>query len=390
MPKNIHEITVFVSSPQDVVEERENLEEIINEINVIWAKQEIGMRLNLVRWETHVYPDMGIDGQDVINKQINDYDIFIGIMWKRFGTQTERAGSGTVEEFEDAYKKYQENPSLIKLMFYFNNAPINPSEIDPQQLILVNEFREKLEGKGLYWIYNGPDDFSRQVRTHLNLQMPYWQKIIRGENQETCATIITDENVTVKVEEDDEGFFELMEIGDKNAAELEIINKTIEEISKTFGEEMEDITSNNPPNTLTPPEIRQASNQMASIMDKFASDFEDILPEFSKIINKTIDAYSRATLISTDFYKDREELTKILISVQGAKNEFIASIEPIETFKRQLSMFPRITKPFNKSKKHTLNVLNSFSSEMSNAINMMTDVENSIQEILSDLNDANE
>lgn len=390
MPKNIHEITVFVSSPQDVVEERENLEEIINEINVIWAKQEIGMRLNLVRWETHVYPDMGIDGQDVINKQINDYDIFIGIMWKRFGTQTERAGSGTVEEFEDAYKKYQENPSLIKLMFYFNNAPINPSEIDPQQLILVNEFREKLEGKGLYWIYNGPDDFSRQVRTHLNLQMPYWQKIIRGENQETCATIITDENVTVKVEEDDEGFFELMEIGDKNAVELEIITKKIEEISKTFGEEMEDITSNNPPNTLTPPEIRQASNQMASIMDKFASDFEDILPEFSKIINKTIDAYSRATLISTDFYKDREELTKILISVQGAKNEFIASIEPIETFKRQLSMFPRITKPFNKSKKHTLNVLNSFSSEMSNAINMMTDVENSIQEILSDLNDTNE
>ena|SRR3989337_1199459 len=33
--------------------------------------------------ETHTYPGIGEDAQDVINKQIDDdYDIFIGLMWK--------------------------------------------------------------------------------------------------------------------------------------------------------------------------------------------------------------------------------------------------------------------------------------------------------------------
>lgn len=43
MPKKIHEITVFVSSPQDVIEERENLEEIIKEIKLIEVSK-INMR----------------------------------------------------------------------------------------------------------------------------------------------------------------------------------------------------------------------------------------------------------------------------------------------------------------------------------------------------------
>ena len=49
------------------------------------------------------------DGQDVINRQIEDkYDLFIGIMYTKFGSPTNRAESGTVEEFEIAYKKAQE------------------------------------------------------------------------------------------------------------------------------------------------------------------------------------------------------------------------------------------------------------------------------------------
>ena len=43
---------------------------------------------------------MGSDPQQIINSQVSDeYDIFIGILWTRFGTPTERAGSGTEEEF---------------------------------------------------------------------------------------------------------------------------------------------------------------------------------------------------------------------------------------------------------------------------------------------------
>ncbi|WP_462074860.1 hypothetical protein [Nitrospira sp. CMX1] len=58
----------------------------------------------------------------MINDQIGEYDIFIGIMWRRFGTPTGVAGSGTEGEFRIAYKRWQENPQ-IALMFYFCQEP---------------------------------------------------------------------------------------------------------------------------------------------------------------------------------------------------------------------------------------------------------------------------
>jgi len=30
---------------------------------------------------------MGRDAQDVVNQQIGEYDIFVGIIWKRMGTR---------------------------------------------------------------------------------------------------------------------------------------------------------------------------------------------------------------------------------------------------------------------------------------------------------------
>lgn len=385
MPKSINEITIFVSSPNDVAEERESLEDIIKDINIVWDKQGVGIRFNLVRWETHTYPDIGTDAQAVINDQIDDYDIFIGIMWKRFGTPTSRSGSGTAEEFETAYKKFLKNPDKIKVMFYFNDAPIPPREIDTRQLDLINQFREELGEKGeLYWFYNGSENFSQLVKTHLNLQLTHWQKVIKNENNGSQQTIKSGEKAIYTVEEDEEGFFELMEIGEKKTIELERIGQTITDISNTFQGEIESITSNNP-KIPTPNEVKKAANQMAKVMDKFASSLEGEMADFSEVIIKAIDAYSRATIIATDFSTDKEELIKVLVNVQGAKNGFISTVGDINKFKKQLLEFPRITKPFNRSKKHTLDVLNSFTSEITNATTMMEDVEKSILEILSDL-----
>lgn len=91
MPKQISVIQVFVASPSDVQEERNALQSIVNEVNQNTGSS-LGIRLELVRWETNATPGFGVDAQDVINKQIgNDYDIFIGILWSRAGTPTHRA-----------------------------------------------------------------------------------------------------------------------------------------------------------------------------------------------------------------------------------------------------------------------------------------------------------
>ena len=55
--------------------------------------------------DANAYPGFGTDPQGVVNEEIgDDYEIFIGPLWSRFGTPTPRAFSGTQEEFERVYE----------------------------------------------------------------------------------------------------------------------------------------------------------------------------------------------------------------------------------------------------------------------------------------------
>jgi hypothetical protein len=87
---------VFVASPGDTGEERQRLERVVEELNKGVA-DENRIVLDLVRWETHTRPGIGEDAQDVINRQIPEPDIVIAMFWRRLGTPTHRAPSGTAE-----------------------------------------------------------------------------------------------------------------------------------------------------------------------------------------------------------------------------------------------------------------------------------------------------
>jgi len=137
-------LQVFVASPRDVVDERKILEDVISEFNLTWSDTN-KIRLELLKWETHAHPGFGEDAQDAINRQIgNEYDIFIGIMWGLFGSPTNRAESGTEEEYEKAYARLAESPGSVQIMFYFKDAGISPSKLDPEQLAKVQAFKRRI------------------------------------------------------------------------------------------------------------------------------------------------------------------------------------------------------------------------------------------------------
>ncbi len=170
MDKLIKRFKVFVASPGDVSLERNIIPKVIAEINLIISAiaPEKGILLDLIRWETHVHPGLGIDAQDVVNQQLPDYDIFIGIMWKRFGTPTSRAGSGTEEEYLYAYEKWKRN-NKFPVLFYFSqkNITIPNSSAELEQLQKVVRFKEDLFSKGLIWEYTNPEEFGDILRPHL-------------------------------------------------------------------------------------------------------------------------------------------------------------------------------------------------------------------------------
>ncbi len=166
--RNRRYLRVFLASPGDVREERDRMVRVIRQLNnTIGVSEDV--TLELVRWETHAWPGFGVDAQAVINRQVEPGDIFVGILWRRIGTATNRSISGTVEEFERAYGLWEETGQPT-MMLYFNAAapPADHSGDDAEQYRGVTDFRELLADKGaLYWEYRGAEEFEEVVFPHL-------------------------------------------------------------------------------------------------------------------------------------------------------------------------------------------------------------------------------
>src|SRR5438045_1658210 len=98
MPQQIIEYRCLLISPGDVAEERDALTKLVND----WNAQigcGLGVRVELVRWESHATPDMSGPPQEVINTQLlGDCDLGIAVFWSRLGTPTSTHPSGSVEE----------------------------------------------------------------------------------------------------------------------------------------------------------------------------------------------------------------------------------------------------------------------------------------------------
>jgi hypothetical protein len=160
-------VRLFVASPTDTAVEKRIIQATIEDLNRTYGRDE-GFRIDLLDWKTDAYPSIGADGQDVINRQIGDYDVLLGLMSTRYGSPTGRASSGTVEEFDRAWARFIEQPDTVRIMFYFHDAEVRLSAIDAYELLQIQRFRRRLQELGvLHWTYNDPNELAIQLRNHL-------------------------------------------------------------------------------------------------------------------------------------------------------------------------------------------------------------------------------
>ena len=177
-------IRIFASSPSDVEDERNELKAVVEELAPSFSGR--GVTLELLRWETHSYPSLE-SPQVAINRQIGAYEIFIGIMWKRFGTPTDTSGSGTEEEFRTAYKLWEQDKRR-PVLFYFKDTPFMPTTMeDVGQVARVLGFRQELTTarKAFVWNYPTPErpDFPSHVRPQLRKAIEDYVAALDGDQQ---------------------------------------------------------------------------------------------------------------------------------------------------------------------------------------------------------------
>jgi hypothetical protein len=186
-------LRVFVASPNDLAEERIALRRLIRDINDVltYLDPARNLRIELVGYETDAYPDYG-SPQEVINRQIPvDYDIFIGVMWKRCGTPTKTAPGGTIEEYRRACEKRKQG-GLPRVMFYFCEQPIPiPSKEELEQLERVIEFRREVNEVGLTSNYPSHAEFIEHVRGGLLRAI---RDILQNEASGAGVTLITSQS----------------------------------------------------------------------------------------------------------------------------------------------------------------------------------------------------
>lgn len=172
--KGITIYDLLISCPGDVTDYLEILKESVATFN-----RSFGVLNNIEvvtkHWSTDSYPESGDKPQELLNKQfVRNCDAAVSIFWTRFGTETDKYGSGTEEEIEEMLLAGKQ------VFMYFLDEIINPSKVDTVQYQKVLDFRKKYEDRGVYAVVKDKDDFQRKFTNHLSL---YFLKLISEEEQ---------------------------------------------------------------------------------------------------------------------------------------------------------------------------------------------------------------
>lgn len=179
--KNVTAYDLLISCPGDVSKYVDVVKECIESFNIT-----IG-RLNNAEivgqhWSTSSFSQSGDRPQEILNKQfVRDCDAAVAIFWTRFGTPTDKYGSGTEEEIE-------EMRSAGKQVFtYFVTESVDLNKVDLEQYKKVQDFKAKYEGKekyGTYFTVGNVEELRKLFSNHLTM---YFLPIIMGEKEVTTV-----------------------------------------------------------------------------------------------------------------------------------------------------------------------------------------------------------
>ena len=323
-------IRIFVGAPTDVNSEREIIKKVIDMMNKVYKGTEYP-QFELIKVGTDVRSDFGsgLEAQDVIDSQIDEaYDLFIGILWKKFGSQTRDFDSGTQQEFENALK------SKASVMFYFSNLPVSPDDIIPEQLAKIRDFKNEIKDEGLYFEYSTLDEFEELITNNLRIFA------IENKNKES-----NNGNKTEDDKNDEKSMFDLIDITLNNFKE---VANDAKQLSKSFEKLDDDFNQIKPPNENDLQSYKIYSNSVADILNEVSINFKDKKRDVIKHYSEGIDGFiellehfgnymdddTRENLketinsnidVLTDFNKQMNEVIEIYNQIPPLTNKLIRS-----------------------------------------------------------------
>ncbi|MFT7387662.1 MAG: hypothetical protein ACI8VC_000903 [Candidatus Endobugula sp.] len=391
MARNETIISVFVASPGDVIDERKALEAIISELNRTWSRT-LNLRLELIKWETDIHPSFGAYPQDVINKQLNDaYDVFIALFWSKVGSPTEIAESGTIEEFDRAYQKYQKDPKSVDIMVYFKDQAIPPSKMDFEQLQKLQSLKEKLGDKGgLYWPFDNTEDFETLIRGHLSRVAQSWAQKLISTEKIIIESVNDNQRLDNVVDEsdDDYGLFDYIDIYEDRMSDmtsaLELMSDATVKIGTQFTRRTADIaglTSASADGSYDQKETRKIIKLTSEDLTRYSEILNSQVSIATSSRTEAFDALSKGISISIELSAEEEGLEELKQSLSDMQLSANSARDGLSSFRESVADLPRLTIQINKAKRVVIRSLDGVLDEIRKTIQSTVYVLETIQKI---------
>lgn len=161
-------IRVFLASPGDLGEERQAAKDAVDEVNATTAKPQ-GYQIDLYGWEDTI--SAAGRPQAIINEELKQCELFIGMLWAKWGTPPDNDGvhtSGFEEEFVLA-SQMRASDGAPELRMYFKAVDADRMKDPGRELSKVLTFRDKLiaEKAILFENFSDTAEYSRKLRLGL-------------------------------------------------------------------------------------------------------------------------------------------------------------------------------------------------------------------------------
>lgn len=164
---------LLLSCPGDVIGYLDAIKDSVANFNRVFGVIN-NIEVVTKHWSTDSYPQSGDKPQELLNKQfVYGCDAAVAIFWSRFGSPTDKYGSGTEEEIEEMLSAGKQ------VFMYFLDKEVSLSEINIEQYKKVQDFKDKYKDKGIYFVVKNEHELQQLFTNHLGL---HFLPIITGKS----------------------------------------------------------------------------------------------------------------------------------------------------------------------------------------------------------------
>lgn len=362
MPRVSTVITLFLASPSDVAPERAIVTRVIDDWNAIEGRNR-NVLFELLSWERNTSSSIGDDGQDVINGQIGDsYDAMIALFWTKVGMETERAVSGSVEEYERALARHNSGDD-IEIGVYFKTAAPSLDMIKPSQYQGVLDLKDRIEADGVYH-KSFVDDISLDFEIKLFLDR-ISKKLLKSTDTKLTVTtaipisvgakVIDEHSLSGSIEGEDLGYLDLIESmqehSEKSSEFLDGMSKELGIINSVVtlaADQLKELASLG---VSSPKNVRPVVTEVTSAFDDFSVYIESGIESFAVHTAGLAEDGRKLVNVASDFDPAKDDIEAAEVQLLSTISAMSGAVKAMQEFAGTIASLQRMTVKFNHARR---------------------------------------